>query len=309
VLAPTEAADAAARHVLRSHLATLEREEARARRGEVEGVHQFRVATRRLRAALGLFVSVLPSAEVTRVHAGLASLAGAVGAVRDLDVLDGALSKEQRRLDRSLVPELAPVHREIADRRAAAHAVLLEVLDSQRHRTLLARVGALTRSAPGRPAPAIAAVAPGLVTPLWRRVLRVGRRLTSRAPGTDFHRLRVRAKRLRYALEALRSLGGKRVRRTLGDLEDLQDLLGAHQDQVTQIAWLRTYAETAQAPRATLVAVGALGQVLARRARRNRTRTLKAWKRFDRRGRRRRTLGELGGGRAVVPVRLVRASS
>jgi CHAD domain-containing protein len=308
VLAPTDAADAAARHVLRSHLATLDREEARARRGEVEGIHQFRVATRRLRAALRLFGSVLPAAEATRVHAGLASLARAVGAVRDLDVLDGSLSKETRRLDRALAPDLAPVHREIADRRAAAHAALLEVLDSQRHRTLLARLGALARGAPGRSVPAVAAVAPGLVAPLWRRVLRAGRALTPEASAADFHRLRVRAKRLRYALEALRSLGGRRVRRTLEDLEALQDLLGAHQDQVTQIAWLRAYAETVEAPRATLVAVGALSQALARRSRRSRARTLKAWKRFDRRRRRRRTLGEIGGGRAGGPVRLVRAS-
>ncbi len=308
VLVPTEAADGAARHVLRSHLATLEREEVRARRGEAEGIHQFRVATRRLRAALRLFASVLPSAEVMRGHAGLASLAGAVGAVRDVDVLDRSLAKEQRRLERALKPELAPVHREIADRRATAHAALLEVLDSQRHRTLLARLGALARGTLRRSTPAIAAVAPGLVTPLWRKTLRAGRRLTRAASDADLHRLRVRAKRLRYALESLRSLGGKRVRRTLGDLENLQDLLGGHQDLATQIKWLRAYAETAQAPRATLVAVGALGQLLVRRARRSRQRAREAWKRFNRPHRRRRTLRELAGGSAASPLRLVGAS-
>ena len=53
--------------------------------GDPEGLHQMRVATRRLRAALRLFEQVVPT-DAEALRAELKWLATSLGAVRDLDV-------------------------------------------------------------------------------------------------------------------------------------------------------------------------------------------------------------------------------
>ena len=53
VLSPDDSAATAAHAVLRFHLRAFAGAEPAARAGEIEPVHQLRVATRRLRAALG----------------------------------------------------------------------------------------------------------------------------------------------------------------------------------------------------------------------------------------------------------------
>ena len=119
----------------------------------------------------------------------------------------------------------------------------------------------------------------------------------------------MRVKRLRYALETLRGLGGRRLARMLRLLERLQDTLGAHQDAVTQVARLRELAEAVPLLPATLLAMGALVRVLARRARRRRRRFPGIWRKFDRDALRQGVLEELSRHeRAGRVLRLVRAT-
>jgi CHAD domain-containing protein len=323
-LSPAEAAGGAARRVLARQLADLNAQEAPARSGDVEGIHDFRVATRRLRATLRLFAPVLPAGEVRRLRASLAWVARAIGAVRDLDVLAQALAARAQRLEPGLRRALAPVRREIRTRRADAHAHLLEVVDSRRYaavRRRLARLvqwgGALRPAAridEGSPArvqprprrregPTLGAVAGDLLRPVWEDVAHMGHRVRGDADAATYHRLRVRVKRLRYALEALRSLPGTHTRHALADLERLQYRLGALQDSETQGAWLRTWAGAARVPPATLLATGAVLHLLARRAARARARSARVWRRFARHQRHQRTLGSFALLRsAAAPV-------
>jgi CHAD domain len=100
-----------------------------------------------------------------------------------------------------------------------------------------------------------------------------------------FHRLRVRVKRLRYAFEMLPGMCGKRSRKALARLEQMQELLGAHQDLVAMLAWLRDYAGGAHdvAPE-TLMAVGALVQTLGERRRKLAVQTYRRWRKVARAG-------------------------
>ena len=125
--------------VLRRQLAVLQAKEPGTRLGEdVEELHDMRVATRRLRAALSLFEGVLPvRAQVFREELGW--LARLLGAVRDLDVqLEG-----QADMALSVVPTAAGVvpeeHAPLTDladllerERAVARADMLSGLDSVR---------------------------------------------------------------------------------------------------------------------------------------------------------------------------------
>ncbi len=317
----------AARRVLARQLADLEAQEALARAGGVEGIHDLRVATRRVRAMLRLLQPVLPAGEVARLRAGVAWVGRSIGAVRDLDVLALALGQRARRLEPDLRRALAPVRREIRLRRAQAHAQLLEVVDSARYAAVRQRLTRLVRhgrpvhsvSRTGRISPiriemqpvqprrrreaTLGAVAGDLLRPVWEDVTHAGRQLRLGAGAATYHRLRVRVKRLRYALEALRSLPGTHTRRAIADLERLQSRLGALQDSETQAAWLRAYAGAVRLPPATLLAIGAVMQLLARRADRARVRAERAWRRFGRHQRDQRTLGSFALLRgAAAPV-------
>src|SRR5436309_9727811 len=283
VLSPDDSAAAAARAVLRYHLRAFASAEPAARAGEIEPVHQLRVATRRLRAALRLFAPLLPARSATAAHGDLAWLARAIGAVRDLDVLSELVRKQAARLDPELRRAGGPLGLALHEKRAQALAVLGTTLDAKRARRLIERLAAFADSrAPAGRGARLGDGAPDLLRPHARAVVRAGRRLGRDAAPPDLHRLRVRVKRLRYALETLRSLGDRSTRELLVRLERLQDTLGKGQDAATAIAWLRGYAATRGVPAASLLPAGALIQALARRVRKQRRRGLKAWRRFER---------------------------
>ncbi len=67
-------------------------QEAGARAGEVEAVHDMRVGIRRLRVALSNFRVCLSREDRQRLKARLEHLANALGGVRDLDVMIEALT-------------------------------------------------------------------------------------------------------------------------------------------------------------------------------------------------------------------------
>jgi CHAD domain-containing protein len=115
------------------------------------------------------------------------------------------------------------------------------------------------------------------------------------------HRLRVRVKRLRYALETLRGSEDKATGKLLRRLVRLQDLLGDYQDAVTQTAWLRTHAEATLLAPGPLLGVGALLQLLSRRARRRRKRFPERWRQFDQQKLHRRVLEEMGAESSAPP--------
>jgi CHAD domain-containing protein len=94
------------------------------------------------------------------------------------------------------------------------------------------------------------------------------------------HRLRVRVKKLRYALELLRMVGGKPGRKVLRRLERVQERVGMYHDAVTAAAWLRGWAAESRDASA-LMAAGALIHSFERRVRRLRRRSLKAWRRAE----------------------------
>jgi CHAD domain-containing protein len=68
--------------------------------------------------------------------------------------------------------------------------------------------------------------------------------LDGRPSDQDLHQIRIKAKRLRYAAEAVSVVGGKPARRLSQAAADLQDVLGAHHDAVTAETWLREAAAT-----------------------------------------------------------------
>jgi len=230
--------------VIRRQLITLASREPGTRLGEdPEELHDMRVATRRLRAALELFAGVLPArAQVLRSE--LSWLAGILGSVRDLDVQLGRMAEMERwaepwaeTLHGSASVSASPLEslRQLLERdRAGCRGELLDALDSARWERLWSGLAAMARQGPARRSlaartPATVAV-PSLVTASHRSVMRAAGRAGRSGLAEDFHRLRIRCKRLRYMLEFTSELYANRSAPFARRLAGLQDKLGLMQD-------------------------------------------------------------------------------
>jgi len=262
-------------------LRAMTAEHDRAASGDVEAIHRLRVATRRLRAALRMLREVAPGDEAESAADELGWLCGAIGAVRDLDVLAQMLEDRATRLETDFIRALAPLSGTIRRQRAVEQERLVAALESERYRGLVQRLGAVA-SEPAADSVTLGAVAARLVRPQLRAMLRAGAGLDEASPPEALHRLRVRAKKLRYALEPLRAVGGKPTRRMLRRLERVQERVGLYHDTATAAAWLRGWADEAHdAPPTAMMAAGALIHSLERRIRRLRARSLKTWRRAE----------------------------
>ena len=199
--------------------------------------------------------------------------------MRDLDVLAQLLQDRATRLEADFIRALAPLSDTIRRQRAIEQERLVAALDSERYRGLVQRLGAIAPE-PAADSVTLGAVAARLVRPQLRAMLRAGAGLDEASPPETLHRLRVRVKKLRYALEPLRAVGGKPARRLLRRLERVQERVGMYHDAVTAAAWLRGWAAESRDASA-LMAAGALIHSFERRIRRLRTRSLKAWRRAE----------------------------
>lgn len=237
--------------------------------GGAEGVHDLRVAMRRTRSLLRTFRPLL-GAQTTehteRLRAELRWAAGELSAVRDLEVVHGALFAAVA--DESLpasVGERLERHRE--ETGIAARDQVTQLLASARYAQVLDKLDRLVDT-----------VAWDAVTPKaarralrkdWRRLRRRARAAETLAPGADpeatLHEVRKAAKRARYAAETLTPAFGDRAGRMAEMAEQVQDALGTHRDTLlTRDLLTRLAAE----PGASEEHVFALGRLHAREERR-----------------------------------------
>lgn len=282
LIAPTLPIADAVRQTLAVAVAAMTHHEAAAIAGEIEPLHQMRVAARRLRALVQLFAGAIHGSRAHIYKRDLPWLGHAAGAVREYDVIEALIHEYGGRLDPALAAALAPLGEALAAERKAAHARFVAELRTRRYAQMCERLAhPLLRRA--LPTLNTGCDAPAMIAPIARTVRRAGKRIGRDAPPELFHRLRVRIKRLRYALEMLAAMGGKRSRKALVRLERMQELLGVHQDVVATIAWLRGYAVDANglAPE-TLMAVGAILQALVTRREKLAARACRRWRKVVR---------------------------
>lgn len=280
---PSDPVVTAAQAALRQGLEALRFHQAAALAGEVEPIHQLRVATRRLRALVELFAGVIHGSRVRALRRDLPWIGQSAGVTRECDVIEELIRDRSAKLDDSLRESLAPIYEALSARRRTEHGNLAAMLTSKRYQIILKRLAdAPIRKIP--PAVTVRDLAPAILRPIARAVMNAGAKLKKDAAGERLHRLRVRLKRLRYALEMMDELAGKRTRKAARELAALQDRLGLYNDVMVAIAWLREYAAGPAATPDALLAAGALINSLHTRQRKLAARSLKEWKRIDRDG-------------------------
>lgn len=229
---------------LAGSVARLIRHDAGVRLGEdPESVHQARVATRRLRSDLHTFRDVLEPGWAEPLRAHLAALGRATGAVRDADVLLGRME----RLATRVAPERDRRAKDrLLDRlrgdRDVARAALLSIMRERDYGRLLDELVASAQQPQIREGLAQLPAREVLGVPVrraWEK-LRADERAMGRPPtDEELHELRIRAKRARYAAEAVVPAFGKRAAAFARAAGALQEVLGDHQDAVMAGAKLR----------------------------------------------------------------------
>ena len=215
--------------------------EACARLGEdPEGVHQFRVGLRRLRALVGAYGKAMAPDFSDYVAKELDWLQTQFGAARDWDVfIAESLQRLRTRLPAD--PAVSAMLRAASSLRDEGYGVMRETLDHPRYVELLLRLElALRDGSWGMPTDAgselldrpVADFARMILDKRYRRFRKIGGKRAD-LPEKDLHRLRIAGKKLRYVADFFRSLYPKKpTSKFIGALADVQDQLGSLNDAV-----------------------------------------------------------------------------
>ena len=213
-------------------------------------IHQARVAARRLRSDLRTFAPFLDPVWTAHSTDELAWIGRKLGKVRDIDVMSQILTDTGDPL-RCNGPETEELKERLLSQRAQAAAEVADAINSRRYIDLLDRVHAAREAPPilftgttrGHDGPSLdidsSALLPALVGERSRALRRKVAKAGKGASDAQLHKIRIRAKRLRYAAETAAPVLGKPARRTASSAERIQDLLGDLRDKRAASIWLR----------------------------------------------------------------------
>ena len=229
--------------------------EAQVRDGLPEGVHQMRVALRRLRSALVTFRPLLDREVTEPLRTEVKWLAAELGAVRDTQVmrkrLDELVAGEPDEL--LLGPVRARLDAALDEEERVARQALSEALDSPRYAVLMSALDVLAAEPPWASGArsAGAKVLRKRIRHDFRRVRRAVDELSEaddRAQRDErLHEVRKSAKRARYAAEAVESRYGDDAADFAEAMESIQTILGDQHDAVIALDRLRAAADEALA--------------------------------------------------------------
>ncbi|MBP2301490.1 CYTH and CHAD domain-containing protein [Azospirillum picis] len=251
LLDPETTVEGAVARIVRACLAHLVANEAVTLAGDdPEGVHQMRVALRRLRSATALFRPFIPTTQYLWLVGEIKWLAGSLGPARDWDVFGEELLAPVReafqRADghgRSAVEDLETLAAAAEARRLRAYEGVREAIRSDRYTAFLLGVGSWVEKRGWRDQPVseesvrlfqpVIGLADHLLNKRHKKAKRAGHGF-AHLPVAQRHQLRIALKKLRYAVEFFRSLyDDKPVRRYIQQLAAFQDALGHLNDVAT----------------------------------------------------------------------------
>ena len=253
--------------IFRRYLQALIEHEPGTRLGEQpEELHDMRVAARRLDSAIRLFRNYVPQ-WVTRSRTALHRLVRALGAVRDLDVRLARLRTFAADLPQDQRAAVEPLCARLEHDRRRARASMLRTLDSVRVQHLLTVwIQNLRKTRrPARRGPAPPPIELAAYQMIRRRYKKLRKRtdlLTPESTPEEYHAIRSRVKRLRYAAADFEPIYGKDAGRFARAVGRFQDALGEFQDVQVTKKWFGDIASgrSSQIPGESLFVMGRLAE-------------------------------------------------
>lgn len=205
---------------------------------DAEAIHQMRVGLRRLRAAISLFKKVLPNAGTAKIKTELKWLTGQLAPAREIDVF---LKERVRPIVSKNKPKRGAraIRSQFSAKRIAAFKDARNAVEMPRFRRLLIEtLEWLETRKPVRDDNTQTSIEQFAADVLDRRIRKArkqGRRLKELS-AEERHKLRIKIKKIRYALEFFESLYADKDRKQLARLEarlkKIQSALGALNDAI-----------------------------------------------------------------------------
>ena len=250
----TDTMAAAADKILSFHLERMIESEEGTRLGlDIEELHDMRVATRRMRAALRLLAPFLDAESMRPFLKGLRRTGRTLGAVRDLDVFREKSDHYLQGLPDGHLADLEPLFAAWADEHARRRTEMLVFLDGHAYSAFKDRFAHFLDE-PGAGAMKVvfdtgevrpyrvADVLPYLLYEHAAQVWAYDEHTKGPVvPLVRFHNLRAAAKGLRYAFEFFQEVLGPGAKDLINSVKRLQDHLGDLQDAVVTCNVLRDY--------------------------------------------------------------------
>lgn len=208
----------------------------------VNGVHDMRVASRRLRSALRDFSPVFKKQRLEEFKNDLKFLADTLGTVRDQDVAIASLKKLREKTENKAIR--SEIHHLIAERRPfrkRSHDELKSILSPQFISGLQQRFSAAVDdgAAPNKSAPfTFRETGRDLILASLNDLLDRGTRIYEPFNSKALHKLRLAAKHLRYAIELFAQCWDGSLDEYAKEMAGLQSHLGEVHDADAWIEFL-----------------------------------------------------------------------
>ena len=242
---------------------------------DTEFVHDYRVAIRRTRSALGQIQWVFPTETTDRFKKDFAFVGKLSNDLRDLDVylLNEATYKAM--LPPVLRADIDPLFDHLRKKRSKAFQKVISGLKSKKYEKILKDWEAFLNqprqddgAAPNAELPIID-LACKRIYKKYRNVVKAGNLILENAEDEMLHALRIHCKKLRYLMEFFSSLfPRKKINVLIEQLKKLQDNLGDFNDLCVQEEYLLNITTELPAThrrlKKTLVAIGSLVGTLGR---------------------------------------------
>lgn len=230
--------------ILRTRFDVMMRHAPGTREGsDPEALHDMRVASRRLRAALDAFAPCYSGGAFRRVMRETKTLTRALGAVRDDDVLLGTLRQYAEGVPADEAPAVARYITHVEAERDAHRATLLRDLDALETGKYVARFRAAVAEPEKGGAGRVHAVkaARRIVAGHVAAFYTLAPHIENPDAVAELHEMRIIAKRLRYALELFAEPLGPETGANLAAVKEFQEIVGEIHDADVRAMLLRDY--------------------------------------------------------------------
>ncbi|RLC00890.1 MAG: hypothetical protein DRH34_10105 [Deltaproteobacteria bacterium] len=276
-LAPGMRSDEAAKIILRYLLQIIKINGINIKKDlDTEFLHDFRVAVRRTRSALGQIKSVFPIETTSRFKKDLAFVGKLTNHLRDLDVCLLKENTYKEALPVILRGDIAPLFEHLKKMRLNALQEVTTQLESKKYLQIMQNWEAFINE-PQLDSPVASNAEIPIIDLAQKRIfkqylgiVKAGSRIIENMEDEKLHALRIKCKKLRYLMEFFSSLfPRKRIKILIKQLKKLQNNLGSLNDMYVQEKHLMYIALEMPAPdqksKRTLMAIGSLIGTLNRK--------------------------------------------
>jgi len=215
-----------------------------------EFLHDFRVAVRRTRSALGQIKNILEEEIVKQAKNDFTYLGQSTNRLRDIDVY--LLKEEQYK---NMLPEenrdyLNPFYEDLKCKRKIENATVVKMLKSEKYKRIIndwklylnSKINTENLTVKGEKA--IIIIAKKVICKRNQKVLEYGKNVLITSSDKQLHRLRIAGKKLRYLLEFFNSLFPQvEMKLLIKRLKKLQDNLGDYHDLAVHWEMLEKFKE------------------------------------------------------------------